>query len=96
MTVVATLVVGVPACLCQLLVLVWVGFVLLGSVSAGVVVEPAKCCAPWRLRRIACETAVVLHIQVRRFTFVMHLVCTRQGGAGPKWEPHNLVIDIPG
>ena len=64
--------------------------------SAGVIVELGKCCAPWRLRRFACETAVVLHIQVRRFISALYLLYAAQGGAGPKWEPHNLVIDMPG
>ena len=44
----------------------------------------------------ACGTELLLHIQVRRFSFVMYLVGAVQGGAGPKWEPPNLSTGMPG
>ena len=66
-TVVVTMLVG-GGCLpvLQLLVLVWVSPCFRISVFAGMVVEHCKCCAPWRLRKTAFETALVLRIQVRR------------------------------
>ena len=80
------------SCLC------WCGLTpcFWASVSAGMVVELGKCCAPWRLRRFACEIALILHIQVRLFICVMYLLYAAQGGAGPKWEPHNFITDMPG